>query len=687
MGVPMELTQTRKVRLIGLTNRIWCCFCVFLVLGVPARAASQTDLSEASLEQLMNIEVTTVSKKEQKLSRVAAAIFVITQEDIRRSGARNIPDLLRMVPGVDVAQVDANTWAVSARGFNDIFANKLLVMIDGRSVYDPAFGGVLWDQQDLPLEDIDRIEVIRGPGATIWGANAMNGVINIITKGAQSTQGSLLKAGTGSALTAQDLVQYGGQLRGHGFFRVFGQYANANRLTFPSGEPAADGWHLSHGGFRSDWDLTGKDSLTAEGDFFDSDEGETINTFLSLFPPLNATFNDRLFSRGGNLMGRWDHRFSDRSDASVQMYYAGGQRQQYGLHEDRDAFDFDFKNHVALGSRQDVVWGFGYRVTFFDVRPGYATAMIPAKSTPSLLNSFFQDEIRLSDSLWLTLGSKLEHNAYTGFEYEPGVRLLWSPSQRQAAWAAVSRAIRQPTLEDVDVQYNEEAFPGPDGLPALVAVFGNPNFKSEELLAYEAGYRAQIKRHFSTDVSAFYNVYDRLRTYEPSTPYLESGPPSPYLVIPQVTMNEMHGNTYGAELSSTWNVASWWKVSPGYAWLKMNLHADPGSLDTDSPQTVGCSPRHQFQVRSRLDLPRHFELDSNLYYVGQLSILSVPDHTRVDARLGWRPTRSWELSVVGQNLLQPRHLEFNDFGATLHSTLIQRSVFGEIRWWPGARLR
>ena len=662
-------------------KKILGCFCAFLVLGMSTQSWAQTDLSQASLEQLMNIEVTSVSKKEQKLTRVAAAISVITQEDIRRSGARNIPDLLRMVPGMDVAQADANTWAISARGFNDTYANKLLVMIDGRSVYDPAIGGVLWDLQDVPLEDIDRIEVIRGPGATVWGANAVNGVINIILKSAKSTQGSLLKAGSGSSTTAQGLVQYGGKLRGHGFFRLFGQYSNNSSSTFPSGERAADGWHISHGGFRSDWDLTRKDSLMVEGDFYNSDEGETLNTFLSLTPPFMATFNSRIFARGGNILGRWDHRFSDRSETSVQMYYDGGRRQQYGLHEDRETLDIDFKHHVAMGPRQDLVWGFGYRVNSFDVRPGYAISMIPPASADKLLSSFVQDEVRLSDSLWLTLGSKFEHNAYTGFEYEPGARLLWSPSNRQAAWAAISRAIRQPTLEDVAVRYNAAAFPGPDGLVSLLSVFGNPRFKSEELLAYEAGYRAQASRRISADVSAFYNIYDHLRTHEPVEPFLESSPSPLHLVIPNATMNKMHGNAYGVELSSTLRVSSWWKVSPGYAWLKMNLHADRGSLDADSLLDVGNSPRHQFQIRSSIDLPRHFEFDSGLYYAGHLSALGVSNHARVDARLGWRPARSWELSVVGQNLLEPRHLEFVYYANTVQSTQIQRSVFGEIRWW------
>jgi len=680
----MDINTCQKGCPVRPRDRIWGYLCAFLVFGLPTGARAQTDLSQASLEQLMNIEVTSVSKKEQKLARVAAAIFVITQEDIRRSGARNIPDLLRMVPGMDVAQVDGNTWAISARGFNDNLANKLLVMIDGRSVYEPTFGGVFWDLRDVPLEDIDRIEVIRGPGATVWGANAMNGVINIILKSAKSTQGSLVKAGSGSITTAQGLVQYGGKLRGHGFFRAFGQYLNNSSLVLPSGARAADGWHMSHEGFRSDWDLTGKDALTVEGDFYRSNEGDTVDSFVSLAPPFQAVFNELVSAQGGSILGRWGHKFSDRSDVSVQIYYDGVRGTQYGGHEDRDTFDLDFKYHLAVGSRQDLVWGLGYRRDSLYVRPGYSIAMIPAGRSDDLFSSFVQDEIRLSNPLWLTLGSKFEHNSYTGFEYEPGARLLWSPSNRQAAWAAISRAIRQPTLEDIALRFNETAMPGPDGVPTLVSVFGNPHFQSEELLAYEVGYRAQASRRVSADFSAFYNIYDRLRTYEPVEPFLESSPPPLHLVIPQVTMNKMHGSTYGAEVSSTLSVSRWWKVSPGYAWLKMNLHADPGSLDTNSPLAVGNSPRHQFQIRSSIDLPQHFEFDSGLYYVGRLSALGVSDHARVDARLGWRPARSWELSVVGQNLLQPRHIEFAD-ETLIISTQIQRSVFGEIRWWFGGR--
>ena len=686
----MEQNKVHRERARG-SGDIWrCFFTFFLVLGLAPWAWGQTDLSQASLEELMNIEVTTVSRKEQKLSRVAAAIFVLTQEDIRRSCARNIPEVLRLVPGLDVAQVDANTWAISARGFNDVYANKLLVMIDGRSVYESAFGGVFWDLQDVPLEDVERIEVIRGPGATIWGANAMNGVINILTKSSKATSGAYLRADGGSQAAAQGLVQYDGKIGQSGSWRGFGKYSDEGNFLLPSGQLGADGWHMLHGGFRSDWELTGKDSLMLEGDLSKSGEGQTVTAVISLFPPYLATFNNPVSAFDGDILAHWEHKYSERSETSLQMYFDRGTRTMFGANFEGDTYDLDFKHHVAMGDRHDLVWGLGFRADASSVGPGISISMMPPRSTDNLFSSFLQDEVSLSRSLWLTFGSKFEHNSYTGFEYEPGARLLWSPSPRQAAWAAVSRAIRQPTLEDVDVRYNQLAFAGPGGLPTLVTVFGNPHMKSEELLAYEAGYRAQASRRISADLAAFYNVYDRLRSYEPEAPYLDFSPAPPHLVIPQVTSNKLHGDTYGAEFSSTLSVSNWWRLSPGYAWLGVHLRPDADSLDTGTPGILaGSSPRQQVQFRSDVDLPHAWEFDTGLYYTDRLtafpaytegmSELPVPGHTRVDTRLSWRPFPSWELSVVGQNLLDARHLEFVPL-AMLRSTEISRSVYGEIRW-------
>ena len=462
----------------------------------------------------MNTEVTSVSRKQQKISKVAAAIYVITQDDIRRSGATTIPDLLRMVPGLDVAQVDANSWAISSRGFNDQIADKLLVLIDGRSVYDPSFSGVKWDEQSVPLEDIERIEVIRGPGATVWGANAVNGVINIITKSSKATQGGLVTAGAGSS-EAHGLVQYGGKAGRTGTYRIFGSYDNYNNHANQAGEPAEDAWHLTHGGFRSDWDLTNRDALTVEGDIIAGRERQVLTSFVSLYPPLIGTYDDSIRPGTGDILGRWTHTFSGRSDTALQVYYSGVNQTSSGVRELWDIFDIDFQHHLAVGSRQDVVCGFEYRHTSDNILPGYAISFNPSSLSQNLSSAFVQDEIRLADSVSLTLGSKFEHNIYTGFEAEPSGRLAWSPTGHQTLWAAVSRAIRQPSRTDEDLRLNVSALPGPGGLDTLVSVFGNPNFKSEELLAYEVGYRVEPIKRVSLDFATFYNVYHDLRTVEP----------------------------------------------------------------------------------------------------------------------------------------------------------------------------
>jgi iron complex outermembrane receptor protein len=657
--------------------------CALLLGPITACAQSQKppspDLAEASLEDLLNMQVTSVSRKQQRMSKVAAAIYVITQDDIRRSGATIIPDLLRMVPGLDVAQVDANSWAISSRGFNDQIADKLLVLIDGRSVYDPTFSGVFWDQQNVPLEDIERIEVIRGPGATVWGANAVNGVINIITKSSKATQGGLVSAGAGSS-EAHGLVQYGGKINRTGTYRIFGSYDNYNNHVNNVNQPAEDAWHITHGGFRSDWDLSAHDALTVEGDIITGRDRQVLTSFISLYPPLVGTFDDPIRPGAGDILGRWTHTFSNRSDTALQVYYSGVNQTSSGVRELWDTFDLDFQNHLALGSRQDVVWGFQYRHTADNILPGYAISYNPSGRSQNLSSAFFQDEIELTDSLSLTLGSKLEHNTFTGLEVEPSGRLAWSPADHQTLWAAISRAIRQPSRTDEDLQLNVAALPGPGGLDTLVSVFGNTNFKSEELLAYEVGYRVEPIKRVSLDFATFYNVYHDLRTVEPGAPTFESTSP-PYVLVPQMFGNGMHGHTYGGEVSADWNVVDRWKLTGSYSLLNMHLQIDPSSLDvSNATAAAGQSPHSQFQVRSYLTLPRKFDFDSSLYYVGRLPALNTPAYTRVDARLAWHPTESLELSVVGQNLLDERHFEFIDAADQTQPSQAQRSVYGKVTW-------
>jgi len=666
----------------GMRLRIAIVFCTTVALS-PAQTPAVNDLAQTSLEDLMNIQVTSVSKKEQKLSQAGAAVFVISQEDIRRSGATNIPDLLRMVPGIHVAQLDANIWAISIRGFTDRYGDKVLVLIDGRSVYSPLTSGVNWDQQDVPLEDIDRIEVLRGPGGTVWGANAVNGVINIITKSAKATQGGLASVSAGSRESARGLLQDGGTIGLKGAYRVFGSYENIGNSPSPSGESVADGWHKLHGGVRTDWDLSPRDTLTVQGDLFESREGQTIDTLFFNELPREAIIDDTITVGAGDILGRWNHTLANGSDTTLQVYYDGYHRVDRALSETRSTLDFDFQHHLTVGSRQEIVWGLGYRTTSDHTTPGYAIAYDPARFRDNLFSAFVQDDIRLTNSLSLILGSKFEHNSYTGFEYEPSAQLVWNFNARQAFWASASRAIRQPSRADFNLDVDVAVIPVGTAL-GVVELLGNTHRKAERLHGFELGYRAQISKQLSLDIAAFSSYYYGLQTQEPLQPFFESagspGAGAPYLVIPFLFDDRAHAHNYGAEVFATWNVNHRWQVSPGYSYLQMHVAGDSTSQDPNAGAIAYESPKHQFQFHSLLNLTHRVEWDMALYHVGQLvdgGSGATPSYLRVDTRLGWRIGESLEFSIAGQNLQSGGHAEYHDAFAVLHS-LAQRSVTGKV---------
>jgi iron complex outermembrane receptor protein len=649
--------------------------------AMAQESSGSRDLGDLSIEELMNESVTSVSKRGEKLSQAAAALFVINQEDIRRSGAVNIPDLLRMVPGLDVAQINANTWAISARGFNHQLSDKLLVLIDGRAVYTPTVGGVNWDTQDVPLQDIERIEVIRGPGATVWGANAVNGVINVITKQAKDTQGALMTAGGGTQEQAFGTAQYGGKIGEDASYRVFTKYLDHNDLPDLTGLDTNDGWHLLHGGFRVDGSLSGNDSLTAQGDIYRGSEGAVIQSITSVSPPVNESVQKLAGLSGGNILGRWNHVLANGSDTTVQVYFDRYIRLGPSTFEARNTADFDFQQHRRLGSRQDLVWGAGYRHSADRISGTIDGAFVPADLTIQLFSAFVQDEITLApERVFLTLGTKLEHNAFSGFELEPSIRMTWTPSARDTLWAAVAEAARTPDRNDAGGDFNIVAFSLPNGTPAEVGIRGNPQQKSEHLLATDLGYRVQASRQVSVDLAMFYNRYRQLRTLEPGAPILETDP-VPHVDFPLVYSNQMHGTTEGLEVSAHFKVTDRWTLSPGYALLRMNLRTDPGSLDTTSVANLeGSSPRHQAQLRSSVILPRGFAWDTNIYFVDRLPAQQVPSYTRLDTRFSWRVVERLELSVVGQNLLKPLHVESEDIVTTVNPAQVRRSVYAKFTW-------
>ena len=628
----------------------------------------------------MNIKVTSVSKQEQKVSRTAAAIFVITSEDIRRSGATNIPDLLRMVPGVDVAQINANTWAVSIRGFNTRFSDKLLVMVDGRSVYTPTFGGVYWDVVDLPLEDIERIEVIRGPGGSVWGANAVNGVINIITKAAAETKGAMVVAGGGNTDEGFATLQYGGSLGAKTDFRVYTKYFNQDHNPGLSGPDGGDGWGVLRGGFRADVVFSSKDNLTIQGDLYRGEAGQAEPYLASVTSPLELVAIGVNVS-GGFVQGIWNHTFSARSGTSLQVSYQQYKRNDLIL-ENRGTVDIDFQNHFLWGERQNIIWGLDYRNSRTTTVGTLAASLNPADLTTQLFSSFIQDEFALiHDRLYLTVGTKLEHDYYNGFSLMPSGRVVWTPSDHQTLWAAVSRAARTPSAIDASVRYNFGGFIGAGGTPTLISFIGNPNVKNEDLLAYEAGYRTMLSDRVSVDLAAYYNSYTNQDTVEPTTPFIEDTPAPPHLDVPETYENLMYGETQGLEIFANWKVLDRWTLSPGYAFEQIHMHLEPESQDTTSVSAAeGSSPVHSAQLRSHVVLPRNLGWDTSLFFTDRIADPVIPAYTRLDTGLTWQWKKGVVFSLVGQNLLKDRHLEYDDLYSSTATTLVKRSVYAKVTW-------
>lgn len=679
--------STQSARRIGLVGLV-CALAFTTALPCQPQDGPQKspDLANQSLEDLMNIEVTSVSKKEEKLSRTAAAVFVITQEDIRRSGATTIPDLLRMVPGLDVGQINGSTWAISARGFNQQFSNKLLVMVDGRVVYTQTFAGVFWDTMDLPLEDIDRIEVIRGPGAAIWGANAVNGVINIITKEASESKGALATAGAGNVQQAQALVQYGGSLKKGTDFRVYTKYFDQSDMLGLTGQNGGDAWHTVRGGFRMDSTISSKDSLMVEGELSDGREGEYGFVLPSVTSPTLVPVAEQIDNVDGWLEGRWGHAFSARSDMEVQVSYDRHVRDDPQNPEIRDTFNFQFQHHFLLGSRQDIVWGLSYQASPDMITGGLTVTMNPTKRNLQEVGTFFQDEIALiPDHVYLTLGTKFEHNDYTGFGIMPTGRLAWMPAKNRTVWAAVSRALRAPSRNDTNLVLNFGSQPG--NPPTLLRLLGNPLFSDERLVAYEAGYRTTVASHLSLDATAYYNDYNSLQTTEPRTQFFENTPAPPHEVQPFTYENLMYGNTEGIEFTSNWQINGRFSVSPGYAFEEIHMHTKAASQDTfTGPFIEGAAPRQTAQLRAHWQIGKRLSWDGSAYFADRLinqgptGSTVIPAYTRVDAGLTWKPLERFSLSLVGQNLEKDHHAEFQDINGAMQNGEIKRSVFVKASW-------
>jgi len=629
-----------------------------------------------SLEELMAQEVTSVARQPEPYGQAPAAIQVVTSEQIRRSGATSIPEALRLADNLNVAQSTSSQWDISARGFNTSgFSDKLLVLMDGRAVYSPLLAGVIWNMQDYLLEDLDRIEVISGPGGTLWGANAVNGVINIISKSAKDTQGFYLETGGGNQLEDFVGMRYGGMISTNVYYRVYGKYFDRGAEVFADGRNAHDAWNRGQGGFRIDAEPSAANAFTLQGDLFGGNN--------DVVPGGEGTPKADGTTAGGNLLGRWKRTFTDEADLSVQIYYdrthlaapfqganLGGPVIPPGtLYDDLDTVDFDLQHRFALGNLNKVVWGFGYRFTHDQVQGAPLVTFLPERFDRNLFSGFVQDEIRLLRDVYLTMGTKLEHNDYTGFEYEPSARLRWQVTDQQMLWGAVSRSVRMPA------RYDRDLF---EPSPAYGSFLGatNSNFQSETVIAYELGYRTHFIRQASASFSAFYNMYDRLRSLSATSPNF----------VPLYWANNLEGDTYGFELSADYQINSWWQLHGGYDFLREDIRVKSGRVDLDQARNETADPENQLFLRSSMDLPGRMEVDGTARWIDSVrnnqgsTPGGVPAYAELDLRWAWHATRNLEFSIVGQNLLHDHHPEAGFPNSSQES--IVRGVVGKIamRW-------
>lgn len=655
----------------GLAVIIWMC---------PASAYSQPpkpDLSQLTIEDLMNIEITSVSRKEQRVLDVAAAIFVITRDDIRRSGMTSIPDLLRMVPGVNVARVNGGLWAVTVRGFNNLYANKLQVLIDGRSVYNRVFSGVTWDSQDLVLDDIDRIEVIRGPSAATWGANAVNGVINIVTRAAADTQGGFVRVDAGR-MGGQLAMRYGGTA-GHTRYRLFAQWTGRDDSLLASGARAGDTGYSVTSGFRADRPvLTGE--LTFEGTFTFG-RGRTLwNNLEALIPTSQNVLRDPGDTRGGHVLARWSQTRASGTSIRVQSFVDISRRDEPVVLHNRAVVEVDAQVRRTFGDRHDVVAGTVLRGIREKLEGRIGIALTPPEERATRWTAFINDDIMLvRDRLSLTLGSQFQYDSYAGAGVQPTVRLMWKVRPGHRLWAASGRALRTPSLADRRIRVNIPTAPAANGLPVRVTLVGNPEVDTERFTDVEAGYRLDLGRVASVDVTAFAGKYSRLVTAEAGPPQLVFGP-TPRIQITGTRGNLLEATTRGVEVAGHWAPLPAWRLDGSLSVFRYRPRLAPGSTDAAAVNDDANAPRVQGNLRLTFSPTTRLTVTAAMYHVGRLERLGVESYQRGDVTAEWQWTDRLSVMAIGQNLLEGAHPEFTG-GDPLHtSTEMPRSAAIRLRW-------
>ncbi len=665
---------------------VFCVMTCLLAATTAPYAFSDIDQStnpakQLTLEELGNVQVTTVSKEPEQIWKTAAAIYVITNEDIQNSGATTIPEVLRLAPGVEVAQIDSHQWSVGIRGFGSNLTRDILVLIDGRTVYTTLLAGTYWEVQNVMLQDVDRIEVIRGPGGTIWGPNAVNGVINIITKTSKDTHGALINAGGGNVDQGFFNARYGG---GNGKTFDYRIYA----LGFDRGpEFHTDGnnfdaWRAAQAGFRTDWTKNDRDSFTFQGDIYDEGAGQYV-TATTYAPPYSQNVDKTAPLAGGDILGRWQRVQGEGKDIQLQAYFTRSNRDQANFDNDENTFDVDFMDRFRLGTRQQFSWGGGMRFTHeHDAVVVSGLTFTPENRTDNLLTGFFQDDIGLvQNRLTLSLGTKILHTNFTDLQWQPSVRLLWTPTDHQTVWAAFTHAVRTPS--DAEENFSLAGFIGiaPGGIPFFARFNPNHHFRPEELNGYELGYRRMLVRTLYFSIASFFNHYGDLFSEDVTgAPFLETNPAPTHILLPAQFGNGLVGTTKGVEIAPEWRPVNYWRLVATYSFLQMNLQKATNSEDIGTaPIFAGSSPRHQATLQSNLDFAKRFHFNLTSRYVSALPAIKVHPYITGDARLAWELNHQVEFSVVGQNLFQPYHFEYagSDPGPPVG---IRRAVYAQITW-------
>ncbi len=656
---------------------------IVLVGRCAADAASKQDqtsaLKEMTLAELGNLQVTTATKTPEAIWKTPAAIYVITHEAILRSGATTIPEALRLAPGVEVERIDTDKWSIGIRGFDSRLNRDVLVLIDGRTVYTTLLAGTYWEVQDTVMEDIDRIEVIRGPGGTIWGPNAVNGVINIITKNTSETDGTLVKVRGGSVEQGTLAVRQGGK-RGKLSYRGYAKAFSRGTQYHPDGRNFDD-WHGLQGGFRMDWAESARDGFTFQGDIYDQRLGESV-VATSYTPPYQQTLDRDAVLSGGNILGRWKRDLGEGQGLQLQVYYDRANRYEPNFTDLRDTFDVDFMHRVRPFARNQFSWGLGARFSRgHNLEVVSGLTFEPARRTDRLLSAFLQDDISLvEDKLSLAVGTKFLETNFSPLQLQPSVRLTYTPTEKQTLWAAYTHAVRTPS--DAERDFFLSGFIGiaPDGLPFFARFNANRNFRSEQMNGYELGYRRLLASKLFIDFASYYNHYSDLFSEDITGPaFIETDPAPTHHLLPAEFGNGLLGSTAGGEIAPEWQVTDSWRLRASYSFLELHIKKSPNSLDIGTaPQIIGSSPEHQLSLQSGFDMPKGVSLDLMYRYVSALPAQGVKAYSTADVSLGWKMSDHFRLSVVGQNLFQPHHPEFGGDPGPLVG--IKRSAYGQITW-------